>query len=83
MCGWGNDEEFDSDGTFQDFKETCGWGENDDDVLQPEESHTLTSVELEFSEKYCKYCGTQRCGGVTDKEWLEGCKKWQKFLGRE
>lgn len=27
----------------------------------------------EFEEKYCSMCGTQRCGGITDEEFREGC----------
>lgn len=28
----------------------------------------------EFSEKYCRYCGSIVCGGVGDEEFSEGCK---------
>lgn len=27
----------------------------------------------EFYEKYCSYCGSQRCEGI-DTVWFEGCK---------
>lgn len=27
----------------------------------------------EFSEKYCDMCGTQRCGGVEDEPFRDGC----------
>lgn len=27
----------------------------------------------EFEEKYCKYCGSQRCEGI-GTEWFDGCK---------
>ena len=32
----------------------------------------------EFSEKYCYCCGTQRCLGVYDKNWREGCLLYKK-----
>lgn len=31
----------------------------------------------EFEEKYCSMCGTQRCGGVTDEEFREGCLRYR------
>lgn len=30
----------------------------------------------EFHQKYCMFCGSQRCEGVG--EWLEGCEHYQK-----
>lgn len=26
-----------------------------------------------FEQKYCLMCGTQRCGGITDEEFRDGC----------
>ena len=40
----------------------------------------------DFMEKFCRGCGTQRCGGVLDEEWREGCryyKFWRKVMERE
>lgn len=31
----------------------------------------------EFSPKYCSMCGTQRCGGVYDEDFREGCSHYQ------
>jgi len=31
----------------------------------------------EFAEKYCKWCGSQRCEGP-DTEWAESCLHWIK-----
>lgn len=35
----------------------------------------------DFSERYCRYCGTQRCLGCRDEEWREGCKAFREELG--
>lgn len=32
----------------------------------------------EFEEKYCSMCGTQRCGGITDEEFRDGCPHYSK-----
>ncbi len=32
----------------------------------------------QFYEKNCQYCGTQRCMGVYDKDWREGCELFKK-----
>ena len=32
----------------------------------------------EFQEKYCVLCGTQRCGGVYDEEFREGCEHYKE-----
>lgn len=42
----------------------------------------LTHDELEaFYEKHCRFCGTQRCHGVFDEEFREGCEHYQKATG--
>lgn len=33
----------------------------------------------EFKKEYCNCCGTQRCGGVNDKEWRDGCSYYRLF----
>lgn len=33
---------------------------------------------LKFSEEYCRNCGTQRCMGVFDEEWREGCTEYKR-----
>ena len=33
----------------------------------------------EFEKEYCDWCCTQRCGGVNDKEWREGCIYLRQF----
>lgn len=30
MCDWGEHEP-DDEGTFEDFRDICGWGDDDDD----------------------------------------------------
>lgn len=37
----------------------------------------------EFEKEYCDFCGTQRCGGVNDKEWREGCHYCDEYNGYE
>lgn len=32
----------------------------------------------EFEKEYCQLCGTQRCGGVTDEEFRDGCSHYTK-----
>lgn len=34
----------------------------------------------EFREKYCLRCGTQRCGGVTDEPFRDGCAHYQREI---
>ena len=34
----------------------------------------------EFVNKYCNYCGSQRCEGF-DSIWLEGCRHWKRENG--
>lgn len=39
--------------------------------------------EQDFLEKLCRRCGTQRCEGVLNEEWREGCrlyKLWQAMI---
>lgn len=33
---------------------------------------------LQFSEEHCRNCGTQRCLGVFDEEWREGCTEYKR-----
>ena len=35
----------------------------------------------EFTKKYCFLCGTQRCCGIDDEEFRQGCKWFKKFKG--
>lgn len=38
----------------------------------------ITNDELEeFRKRHCELCGTQRCGGVYDEVWREGCEYYQ------
>lgn len=41
-----------------------------DEVFIMENNKTLK----EFYENHCKMCGTQRCSGVYDEDWREGCE---------
>jgi len=42
----------------------------------------LTNEELEaLQEKYCRFCGTQRCHGMFDEVCREGCEHYQKANG--
>lgn len=34
----------------------------------------------EFNEKYCMPCGTQRCGGIYDEVWREGCPRYREEI---
>lgn len=37
----------------------------------------------EFDEKYCRVCGSQRCGGILDEESgesIEGCAAYNKHF---
>ena len=34
----------------------------------------------EFQNEYCKGCGTQRCGGVYDKQFRDGCEYYQHII---
>lgn len=34
----------------------------------------------EFQEKYCALCGTQRCFGVYDEEFREGCQHYREVF---
>lgn len=37
-----------------------------------------TNNELEeFKKRHCEMCGTQRCGGVYDEDFREGCEYYQ------
>lgn len=48
---------------------------NDNRVLQ---SDGRLKFELEeFNKKHCALCGTQRCGGVYDEDFREGCSHYQ------
>lgn len=41
-------------------------------------------TEKEFTEKYCKECGSQRCGGVSDEKMRSGCLTYNReFLNKE
>ena len=43
-----------------------------------------TMTESEFETNYCLLCGTQRCGGIHDKIFREGCSHYQKeMLGKQ
>lgn len=33
----------------------------------------------EFYEKYCSYCGSQRCEGI-DTVWFDGCRHKEELL---
>ena len=30
----------------------------------------------QFEKEYCTTCGSQRCPGIYDKEWSQGCLFW-------
>lgn len=32
----------------------------------------------EFEKEYCSLCGSQRCGGITDIEFRDGCQHYTK-----
>ena len=32
----------------------------------------------EFNEKYCTVCGSQKCMGIFDEDWSEGCHTWKE-----
>lgn len=34
----------------------------------------------EFEKEYCLLCGTQRCGGVYDEVFREGCEHYNKIF---
>ena len=37
----------------------------------------------DFEKEYCRNCGTQRCGGISDEEMRDGCVWYrQKVLGQ-
>ena len=39
---------------------------------------------VEFMNTYCLLCGTQRCGGVYDEFYREGCKHYRReFIGEQ
>lgn len=40
----------------------------------------VCETEEEFFNVYCKYCGTQRCESIYDKDWREGCPHYKKFM---
>lgn len=44
-----------------------------------ENEHKCKSLE-EFAKIHCEMCGTQRCGGVNDKEMREGCDYYRKEI---
>lgn len=33
-----------------------------------------------FQNEYCKGCGTQRCGGVYDIQFRDGCEYYQHII---
>lgn len=35
-------------------------------------------TEKEFIEKYCLLCGTQRCGGINDIPFRDGCEYYRQ-----
>ena len=35
---------------------------------------------LDFKDKYCKMCASQRCGGIHDVVFREGCKDFQREI---
>lgn len=38
----------------------------------------------EFTEKYCNNCGTQRCAGINDEDFREGCLDYRReFYGEK
>ena len=41
----------------------------------------ICETEEEIYEVFCKHCGSQRCDGVYDEEWREGCSHYKKFIG--
>lgn len=40
-------------------------------------------TKTEFYERYCEVCGTQRCGGVEDTLFREGCSHYKKEFSNE
>lgn len=38
---------------------------------------TINDELQEFKKKHCDMCGTQRCGGVYDKIFREGCEYYR------
>lgn len=36
-------------------------------------------TQKEFEQTYCMMCGSQRCGGASDKEFREGCIHYQNW----
>ena len=45
-------------------------------ITSDAKNHSMS--EEEFYKKYCKYCGSQRCTGVNDYIFREGCPFYQK-----
>lgn len=37
----------------------------------------------EFFDLYCAVCGSQRCGGIHDERYREGCQIWNKNKSEE
>lgn len=65
-----------------------------DELFDDKESSKDSETELEkfialverkmlqdFSEENCKNCGSQRCLGVFDKDWREGCGLYKQKFG--
>jgi hypothetical protein len=50
-------------------------GQDDESVFDQE------ITENDFVREFCNKCGTQRCGGINDEDFREGCQHWQKYYG--
>ena len=37
----------------------------------------------DFVKKYCNLCGSQRCFGIEDKDFREGCKHYQEYFSEQ
>lgn len=54
-------------------------------ILNSKNNSLTNNVELsdefkrEFEQIYCKSCGTQRCGGISDEEMLQGCPHFTQY----
>ena len=56
------------------------WG-NEVPVTETKEESNPGEMTLdEFQEKYCQMCGTQRCGGVYDEVFRDGCSHYQREI---
>ena len=63
-----------------------GWKSMEDNSKEIEEGATRNCIDefeyfdrlQKFYQDNCKQCGSQRCTGVYDKDWREGCKLYKK-----